>query len=291
MMERSRLDKVISRIGELPTIPEVVVQVMAKTADPNVSVAEVSDLIGEDPVLTAQLLKISNSSYYGMRQVVGSLKLALVILGVREVRNIVLGIAAIQTLRNDETEFLFSNEGLWAHSALVAATAKKLGGYLELSLQGEDFISGLIHDIGKLVLWKELGGDYRTLYRRAAREGEDLYLLERRLLGFDHADVAGALAESWNLPPSISFAMGAHHMMTEGVLENGPAPKLAALVRVANVAAKDDFSGQPSQTPSCTDEEAWSVLLDDLPAMDLNARWTLLSEFRDELQETPLLVI
>ena len=290
MMRKLRLNKVASRIGDLPAIPRVVAEVMDLTSDPNVSVSELSKLIERDPVLTAKLLKISNSAYYGMRQVVGTLKLALVILGVREVRNIVVGIAVLDTFRDEETEMLLGQHGLWRHSLLVAGMAKKLGAYLELSLQGEDFIAGLLHDIGKLVLWKQLGAEYRELYERAKRENIPLHQLEEDVLGFNHADAAAALAEAWNLPETLSFALGAHHRNNDRLQEEGPAPKLAALVRIANVAARDDFENhEAAELSSCTDERSWKALAADEQPLDIEARKEVLWGIKEEMSEIPSL--
>jgi len=108
----SNIDKVVARIGDLPAMPDIVAKVMEITEDPGVAVSDVSELIEQDLSLTAKLLKVSNSSYYGMRQVVGTLKLALVILGVKEVRNIVLGISVLDTLRDSTTDRLLNREGL-----------------------------------------------------------------------------------------------------------------------------------------------------------------------------------
>ena len=290
MTKRLRLVKVVSRIGDLPAIPGIVTEVMDLTSDPNVSVAEVSKLIERDPVLTTKLLKISNSAYYGMRQVVGTLKLALVILGVREVRNIVLGIAALDTFRDEDTETLLGQQGLWRHSLLVAGMSKKLGAYLELSLQGEDFIAGLIHDIGKLVLWKHLGAEYRELFERAQREGIPLYQLEEDVLGFNHADTSAALTELWHLPETLTHALGAHHPDKDKVEEDGPAPKLAALVRIANAASHEDFENhETAELPSCTDERSWKALAADEQALDIEIRKEVLWGIKEEMSQNPSL--
>ena len=190
MTIRSNVEKVVARIGDLPAMPEIVTKVMQITEDPGVAVSDVSELIEQDPALTAKLLKVSNSSYYGMRQVVGTLKLALVILGVREVRNIVLGISVVDTLSDASTDRLLNKEGLWKHSVTVASFSKKLGIHLDLSLQGEDFIAGLLHDIGKLVLWRQMQDEYIEVYDAAKENGGSLHEFELDRLGFDHADAA-----------------------------------------------------------------------------------------------------
>jgi len=94
------IEKIVAQVGDLPAVPKVVGDVLSMTEDPSVPMARVGEVIQRDPALTAKILRIGNSPYYGMRQYVATLKLALVILGAREVRNIVVGIAVLDTLRN-----------------------------------------------------------------------------------------------------------------------------------------------------------------------------------------------
>lgn len=294
MTIRSNVDKVLARIGELPAMPDVVAKVMKITEDPGVAVSDVSSLIEKDPALTAKLLKVSNSSYYGMRQVVGTLKLALVILGVKEVRNIVLGISVLDTMRDATTDRLLNKEGLWEHSTRVASLAKKLGTNLELSLQGEDFVAGLLHDIGKLVLWKQMQDEYEEVYV-AAKEGNiPLHELEYEQFGFDHADAASAVAITWSLPESLSNALFAHHPRADRQLANTKDPKLSALIRIANLAAKEDFCAEgvdASSLLSCTESEAWGILTDSSSDMSVDERFELLQSFCVEMENSPGLVL
>ncbi len=260
MSSEVTLSTVIARIGELPVMPEIVREVMELTNDPNVAVSDVTRVIEKDPALAAKLLKISNSSYYGMRQVVGTLKLALVILGVREVRNIVLGVSVVDTLRDKSSEVLLNQHGLWRHSVFVASVAKKLGIHAQLSMQGEDFVAGLLHDIGKLVMWRQLEKQYRELMLGATRRKAPLHEIERDTYGFDHADVAAALAAAWNLPESLRSALLNHHDGPGRDVTRAKSPRLAALVRIANLAWYDDWSAEsPEDLKSCT-ERSWSLL-------------------------------
>lgn len=294
MSSRISIDKIVATIGDLPAIPDVVAQVIELTDDPNIAVSEVSTLIERDPALTAKLLKVSNSSYYGMRQVVGTLKLALVILGVREVRNIVLGIAVIETLQHPSTERLLVREGLWDHCTRVASLAKRLGVHMELSLQGEDFIAGLLHDIGKLILWKELRDDYVAVYERAKKENKPLHELEYEQFGFDHADAAAAISEIWGLPDSLTNALACHHPRADRTLADSKDPRLCALVRIANLAAKDDFLSEDAGSgtcDSCNEEEAWGFLSQSFPANSPDDRFELLKTFAVDMKNTPELTL
>jgi len=285
------LSVVISRIGELPAMPEIVCKVMDLTNDPNVSVSDVTRVIEKDPALAAKLLKVSNSSYYGMRQVVGTLKLALVILGVREVRNIVLAVSVLDALRDKATDVLLNQHGLWRHSTIVAGLAKKLGAHAGLSLQGEDFVAGLLHDIGKMVLWRQLEEPYRQLCLSANRDNTPLHEREREVYGFDHADVAAALASAWSLPDSLRAALLYHHDGPGRDLAKARSPRLCALIRIANLAAHDDWALEsPEDLRSCTDK-AWVVFEGGEPTYPLNTRRELLLEFNQAIQDAGVLAL
>lgn len=291
MISSDLLGKVVSHVGDLPAMPDVVAEVMELTDDPNVTVSTVSEAIERDPALTAKLLKVSNSSYYGMRQVVGTLKLALVILGVREVRNIVLGISVVDVLHDDDTEILLSRRGLWKHSTLVAGLAKKLGAEIELSSQGEDFIAGLLHDIGKLVLWRQCGDEYKTLYSDCAASGRPVHEAETEKYGFDHCDVAAALASAWSLPDSLACSIHYHHENDHRDIADCRVPKLAAIVRIANLAAHDDWDLEsPEDFASCT-SSSWATLSETPDQYPLGVRKDLLADYVSELKNSPSLAL
>jgi len=293
MSDSQRMEKIVGRTGDLPSIPAIVHDVMEITSDANVALSDVSALIEKDIALTAKLLKVSNSSYYGMRQVVGTLKLALVILGVREVRNIVLAISILDTLRNEETEVLMGEHGLWNHSITVAGIAKRLGAHLELSLQGEDFIAGLIHDVGQMVLWKQLGQEYRDLYRRAKDEDLALHELENDTYGFDHADVAAAIAGQWHFPATLECAIRSHHAREDRQLAQTEAPVLASLIRISNLAAYDAFDpDNPVASASSLDDEAWSILAEAQgPPPPQLVRSEIIFTFKEDLKQSPQLAL
>ena len=269
-------------------MPEVVAQVLRVTGDPDVAMSEVSSVIEKDPALTAKLLKVSNSPYYGMKQVVGTLRLALVILGVREVRNIVLGIAVVDSLKDRSTERLLDQLHFWDHSVMVAGFAKKLGTHLRLNLQGEDFIAGLLHDIGKMVLWRQLKEEYEAVFDKGAGHSEDLCKAEKEAFGFDHADAAAVLAKRWNMPHTLADALWFHHDREDRTVADAKDPKLAALTRVANLAVRDDWTANEiSSLRSCSDEECWAVIGQDVEILDIEERARLLAGFYEELSNAP----
>ena len=140
------IDAIVSKIGDLPAVPEIVAEVIVLTEEPETELADVAAAIEKDPALAAKVLKISNSSYYGMRQVVGSLRLALVVLGIREVRNVVLGIGILDTLRLDRTKVLLDPTNFWDHSFKTGGLVRRLTAHFDLALQGEELAKVTDHN-------------------------------------------------------------------------------------------------------------------------------------------------
>ena len=281
------LDQVIERVGDLPAIPEVVAEVLRATDDPLVDMANVTEIIERDPAMTAKILRISNSPYYGMKQYVGTLKLALVILGVREVRNIVLGVSVFDSLKDGKHDKLVP-DSFWTHSFLVGGLSKQLATTMRLGMHGEAFICGLLHDIGKLVLLRQMMTPYAKLLESTEERAESLCAAERSQYGFTHADAAAALAERWNFPKTLADAIHLHHPVENLPLSSAKDPKLAAVVRLANSASYEDFSGAEGVThASCADGEVWTVLSTAPAPIDPADRPRIMGELMEELKDSP----
>jgi len=288
MSEANMLNQVTDRVGDLPAMPGIVAEVLKLTQDPATAISQLSEVIEKDPGLTAKILRVSNSPYFGMRQYVGTLKLALVILGVREVRNIVLGVAVFDAVQNENTTRLLAKD-YWRHSFLVAGLAKMIGSEMQLGLQGEDFISGLLHDIGKMVLMAKLGDPYAAVYKKGGGYGERFYALEMQELGFTHADAGAAIGTKWNFPETLTDAIWVHHPCESRALANVKDPRLAAIVRVANAAARWDFEGGDADAFwEQADGEAWQYVEEACGIGDRVARYETLANQVAELRELPV---
>ncbi|MBM3289668.1 MAG: HDOD domain-containing protein [Candidatus Hydrogenedentes bacterium] len=254
-MSTDRLSAIVHRLGELPALPLAAADALRVIDDPHGDAASVARAIEQDPALAAKILQVSNSSYYGMRQFVGTLKLALVVLGVREVRNIVTGVAVFDALGGGGAAAFQAR--LWDHSLLVGGIARQLETRLEAGLPGEAFLAGLLHDIGKLAIARHDGGAYAAM---AQAHGAELCAAEREVYGFTHADVGAALAAHWHFPLPLIDAIRYHHTEDSAPLADAREPALAALVRIANLAAYDEHAETQDASLACADEEAWCVL-------------------------------
>ena len=208
-MER-RLKDIVAATGELPALPSTTARLLRLLDDDLVDANEVLDVIGHDPALTANLLKLCNSAYYGLRRRVGTVHEALVLLGNRAVVSLAFATSLGDVMRGPLAGYRLERDALWRHSLAVGvAAAHLLGTAGDRERRERAFTGGLVHDIGKLVL----NGPLKAKLQQLPPAGDFDVLLdgERAILGFDHAEAGAALAEAWNFPPSLAVVIRAHH--------------------------------------------------------------------------------
>lgn len=276
-------EKVTEKIGDLPAMPAIVSEVLHLMENPMVDMKEICDCLQRDPALTAKILRVSNSSYYGMKQYVGTLKLALVVLGAREVRNIVLAVSVFDTFGRGKLDAALPLE-LWDHSVRVAGLCKMLGARMHLALQGEDFIGGLLHDIGKMIFWAQHGARYEKFYFATREHDDSTVAREVETFGFDHCDGAAALATQWNLPVALRDALWMHHPRhDERNIAKAKDPMLAALVRVSNQASRAADGGTAH-----ADEDTWRILANAPAPIVADERAATIQSMVEGLSQAPI---
>jgi putative nucleotidyltransferase with HDIG domain len=194
---------------DLPTIPAVLARIIAVVDGQHSSARDLVELIERDQALTSRILKLANSALFGLSRKVATVPRAVVLVGFTTVRNLALGVKLWDALAGGGRH-RGRVEGLWRHSALVAAAAKLIASRIRGVDPDTSFTAGLLHDVGKLILSLKLGAGYWTIVDGVG-EGEEIAGGERLHLGVDHAEVGGWLAEAWRLPPSIVAAIRDHH--------------------------------------------------------------------------------
>lgn len=228
-MTRS-LPDLIAGTTELAALPATSVRLLALLDDPEVSVEPVAAVIEMDPSLTANLLKLSNSAYYGMRRRVGSVREALLHLGSRTVLTIAFATSMGEVMRGPMSGYRLPRRRLWSHALATGVAAARLcGPDPQGAARDRAFTAGLVHDIGKLLLDRLLQRQLEQLPPNA--DARALLMAERSLLGFDHAQAGAALAEAWNFPADLVEAIGRHHEPPRD------APSLVRVVAAANLLA------------------------------------------------------
>ena len=207
-IQYSLVEKVLKQIEHLPTLPQVVSKILAMTDSAKVNAVDISKEM--DQSLSAKVLKVANSAYYGGRAAgkVNSLHHAIMIIGFDMVKEIVLTASFFHTFKNSEEVEEF--RPLWTHSLGCALVAKRLAWVYRYEALDEAYLVGLIHDIGKLVVQQYFPEQYRLIQGKS-REGLDPLKLEKETLGITHAEIAGRMATHWNFQESLVDALAHHH--------------------------------------------------------------------------------
>jgi len=204
------LEDLIAATGELPTLPATVVDLLALLNDSTASVASVQKVIERDPAMTANILKLCNSAFYGARRQISSVRDALVMLGNRSVAALAFATGMAPILRRDLLGYGFGRDQFWNHSLLAGATASRLTDRLGCpEYRCEAFTAGLVHDLGMLIVDPLLVSRKIVLVVEDPRVG--VRGAEQEVLGFDHCDAGALLAEAWGFPEILVKCIRNHH--------------------------------------------------------------------------------
>lgn len=242
----------------IPTIPTVLTRIEKLVQDPKSGMKEYADVISSDAPLTARVLKIANSSYYGLRERCMSTQQAAVTLGLRVLRNVVTQAAVIEQSRGLAT-LGFDLDALWKHSIMTAQTCNFIARRCrnpKLPTPDELYVCGLLHDLGQIVLLDNLKQDYVAIARQAQAEGLPLHVAERNMLGFDHAEAGSLIAVRWGLPAQMAGAIQ-HHHTTADVAALLPE---VLLVARTNLLVHRVFEGNRSGAAEIFDPQVTKVL-------------------------------
>jgi len=207
-IQSSIMERILREIEHLPTLPQVVTKLLAMTDSAKVSAMDLSREM--DQSLSAKVLKVANSAYYGGRAArrVNSLQHAVVIIGFDEVKEIILTTSLFHTFR--DAKEVKTLKPLWQHSMECALVAKRLAWVYRYEALDEAYLVGLIHDIGKLVIQQYFPDQYRQIQSKNAGEADPLKR-EKEILGLTHADIGGRVSKQWNFPESLVEAIAHHH--------------------------------------------------------------------------------
>ena len=205
-----RVSQIAHYVKNMPTLPVVMMKLIELVDDPNTTAPKLARFISNDPPMTSKILKLANSAFYGFPHKIGTINLAIVVLGFQSVKDLALAATVVKTFGGGECDEFFKPIKFWTHSIAVAAGCKILGQEGSFKITGEIFISGLLHDVGVLILCNEISELYKKALYEARYHGTDLYDAEMDILGFNHADLGGWLLESWKLPPHQIAAVYDH---------------------------------------------------------------------------------
>ncbi|MHB8079285.1 MAG: HDOD domain-containing protein [Candidatus Krumholzibacteriia bacterium] len=250
------LKDLIAGTHELAALPQTTARLLELVEEPDVPASRLLRVIELDPALTANLLRLCNSAYYGRRREVGAVGEALVVLGTRTVVTLAFATSMGKVLRGGLSGYGMAKDELWRHALAVACGAATIvvdeG---REDLRDRAFTAGLVHDIGKLLLDRILA---RGMEWEPLADGRSDWLeVERQVAGFDHAEAGAALADCWRFPEALVEAIRRHHESAP----TGVSADLATAVRAADaVAAAGGVAGTGRGSPSAPALESFGDL-------------------------------
>ena len=233
--DQSFVEQAVERTTNIATLPTVAIEMMKLVDDPTTSVQDVLRVIENDPALGSRLLKVVNSSFYGMPQTIGSIDRAVVLLGLNAVKNIATAASLHKVFNPKDLGTNFDAAELWLHCVAVATAAREVASKIGLVFPEEAFLAGLIHDIGILVAMQACRPKFVQLLELLDEYPEMSFRdAEQKTIGVTHESFGAALCKSWKFPIHLIIAAGNHHAPMQLKDEYRALP---AVVHVADILA------------------------------------------------------
>lgn len=203
--------RAIQKIEILPSIPAALQKIIEVSADPTSSALDMQTTIEKDQSISAAILKLANSAYYGYARQVDDIKQAIIVIGFNTAVSVAVSISVLKTLDEqiESTEFDLSK--FWEHTIFTGEAARLVAQAANYPLVSKAYVFGLLHDIGKIVMFFIEPQSYEDAVFEARTMNHPLYECEFRTFGFDHQEAGSWLAEKWKLPKSIISAIAHHH--------------------------------------------------------------------------------
>lgn len=202
---------VATQIEWLPSPNPNLCRAISLMCDRDSDIKPVEDLLESDPALSSQVMRFANSSFYGFRSGIKEIKKAILVLGLKEIKNICLTVALLQQFHSQKTAPSFNNAAFWHHSILTAIIASELAMKYVPSISREEiYILGLIHDIGRLAMAIYLPELFEKSIQNATECHTDVYEAEKTL-GVTHCELGYIIAKKWGMPASFAAVMLSHH--------------------------------------------------------------------------------
>jgi|Deesub1362B_J571_1020462.scaffolds.fasta_scaffold03973_3 putative nucleotidyltransferase with HDIG domain len=217
----------LSTITELKTVPASLHRILQEASDPDADIAEVADVIMQDQVLASKVLRFVNSPYFGLVREVVTLKQAIVLLGLRRIRDIVLTTLLVEAFPLRDVTLPATT--FWAHALGCAQAAVLLDPEQRYPVDDLYYLAGLLHDLGEVVLAQYFPEEFSLVYGIARERQWSLYQAEKEVLEITHCEVGAVVARQWNFPEAVVEAIEYHH-------QPGKAPEDPILVSVVHLA-------------------------------------------------------
>jgi putative nucleotidyltransferase with HDIG domain len=249
-MDTNAIQNLTRHILNLPALPAITTSLLQMVDNPAVSSHRIAGLLASDQSLSARILRLANSPFYGFAHEIKTVQLAVTLLGSDTIANLALSMSVMNRFTQKFEDDTFDHAVFWKHSILTANLSEKLAVKLHCKNPGSGYTAGMLHDIGKLVIHEYLNPAHRNIEALILEHGAAPYQAEREALSVDHAEIGGWLCRNWNLPDEIVAAVNGHHTP---ITEESDPCGLVSVVFYADRAASR--FGQPWPQRTLSDAE------------------------------------
>jgi HD-like signal output (HDOD) protein len=204
------LSSLVDEDVNLASLPHIFTEISRVIGDPRSSAIHVGNVISKDPNLSAKLLKVVNSAFYSFPSKIDTISRAVMIVGSKQLSTLALGTSVVSIFQNIPAD-LVDMRSFWTHSVACGISARMIASYKNVSNTERLFVAGLLHDIGRLFIYKRLPREGREILLLARRTPCLLHSAEFDILGFDHTQIGALLMKKWQLPLMLEQVVGNHH--------------------------------------------------------------------------------
>ncbi len=245
LMRNEKVISLVSSMRTIPSLPKFYQELLQELERQDTSIKRVSEIISKDMGMSAKILHVVNSPFFSTYRTVSNPLQAVSLLGLNTIRNLALTIHLFQAYENKTS--VFDYNGLWKHSMSVAEIAKKIAidAGSEKEMEDHAFVSGMLHDIGKVIMATEFPELYSEAMQDAINSNIELYEAEHKRFHTGHQEVAGYLLGIWGLPNEIVEPIAFHHIPSKGY-NTGFSPLAAVHIANTVVHKKEKTNGKPS---------------------------------------------
>ena len=237
------LETLIAEVDKLVSLPDIYYRLEEAIVDPCSTTDRIADLLRSDPDLCARMLRMANSAFYSFPTKIETIERSISVIGLRQIRELVLVTSVVRAFEGIPEE-LVNMATFWEHSVAVGIMARSLGERARIPKADGFYIPGLLHDIGRLVMYLKLPGLTNELLAERDATACSIFQLERNLLGYSHTEIGARLLESWKLPQSIWEPVATHHNPTN----SGEFSAAACAIHIADAWVNTNRAGS---TGSC----------------------------------------
>jgi putative nucleotidyltransferase with HDIG domain len=216
-MDSNTILKKIDSIQSIPTLPAIAMELNTMMQDSDTSVQQLKQTLEKDQAIVPKILKLVNSSFFGLQSKISNIDHAIVLLGFNPIRNAIVSVSIIEAFANKNALKNFDITEFWTHSVAVAVLSKYLAVQIDYRSPEDAFTAGLLHDIGKLVMLQFFQDLFQTVWTSAQKNNLSFYNAEKKELPTTHTHIGAYLAGKWKLPASLTDAIRYHHSVRQRV--------------------------------------------------------------------------